>query len=297
MCIYNYKFRSLFPSSILSGSIERSTNKLKITINSVEMTSSQVNALFEQLKKANVELTKLAVQTTRLKEKPKLKDLYKEKEETVSKINKSIEFNITRLFNRIDFAVKLLEKITFNADASLYKESKRLNQFIDKIKKLEDKELSKTLLSRIELVKEDIKTTARRLYESSRAEEKGILRKEKPRILSTSEEIKKLGIEAASLELSLKQLAITDIDQIYKTSERLLKDLKKIELDAIATMPKLEDHFIKINVLVYLLENSTRSSIKKRINSSKKDATRIKKRITEHAKNLLKDIEIVKKIK
>ena len=300
MCFYNYKFRSLIPSSMLSKSQERSTVKLKENLDSLEEISSKIKSLFDQLKKADTELTKLAVQATRFKEKQKLRDLYKQKEEARSKINKSISFNTIKLFNRVYFAIKILEKIIFNADAALYKESKRLNRIIGKIERLEDKKLSQTLLSRIELIKEDIKTAARRLYESSRAEEKGILEKypsERPKRIPVSEEIKKLGIEAAGMDLSLKKLAVTDIDHICESAEKLFKDLKKIEIDAITAIPKLEENFIKINSLLYLLEDETRSSVKNKLASSKEDLTKTKRRITEHAKNLLKDIEIVKKIK
>ncbi|MBW2981287.1 hypothetical protein KY343_00260 [Candidatus Woesearchaeota archaeon] len=299
MCFYNYKFRSLIPSSVLSWSIEKDTDKLKTNLDSINEIFSKTNKIFENLKKANTELTKLAVQSTRLKEKQKLKDMYKEKEEIVLKINKSIAFNTARLFNRIDFAVKILEKIVFNADAFLYKESKRLNKFITKIEKLDDKKLSQALLNKIELVKEDIKTTARRLYEISRAGEE-ILEKypeEKSKKIDISEEIKKLEIEAADMEKTLKHLAVTEIDHIYTNAEKLLEDLRRIELDAVSDMPKLEMHFTNINSHLYLLDNEIRLSIKKRSNSSKENFTKIKKKIAEHAKNLLQDIEIVKKIK
>jgi len=292
---------SLLPSAVLSKGLERSTNKLKTDLDFIEEIDSAIKDSFEGLKKSNTELTKLAVQATRFKEKkPRLKDLYKQKEEAISKINKSISFDAARLFNKIDTAIKILQRIIFNADASLYKEDKRLNKFINKIEKLKDEKLSQTLLNKIELVKEDIKTAARRLYEASRAEEKEVLKKypsEMPQKISVSEEIKGLSIEAADLEDALKHLTITNIDQIFENAEKLLRDLKKIELDAISVMPKLEESFIKTNALLYLLENQTRSEIKKRLNSSKEAVSVIKKRITEHAKNLLKDIEIVKKIK
>jgi hypothetical protein len=300
MCFYNYKFRRLLPSSIVSKSIEKSTNKLNTITDSIEEISSQINITFEDLKKANTQLTKLAVQATRLKEKPKLKNLYKEKEELVSKINNSIAFKTTKLFNRADLVVKILEKITFNADAALYKENKRLNKFIDKTKKIENKELSQKILSKINLVKADIKTAARRLYETSRAEETGLLEEypsKETKELKISEEIKKLGIEAAQIDLILKKLTVTNIDEISKNAEKLLTDLRKIELDVMIGMNKLEEHFVKVNTLLYLLEDKTSSLIKKRLRSSKEILTKTKKRITEHAKNLLKDIEIVKKIK
>ncbi|MBW2966557.1 hypothetical protein KY342_05625 [Candidatus Woesearchaeota archaeon] len=298
MCFYNYTIRSLFPSSMLSKSIEKNTGKLKTTITSIKDISVQIKSEFEQLKKANIELTKLAVYATKLKEKPKIKDFYKQNEEAVSKINKSISSKITHLFNKIDFATKILEKIIFNADAVIYKESKGLNNLIKQIQSLEDKKLSQMLLNKINLVKEDIKTAARRLYEASRAEEE-VLEKypEKSKKTIISEEIKKFGIETAKIESVLKKLTLNNIDQITENAEKLLNDLKKIELDVIIAINKLEEHFDKINPLLYLLEEDIAYSIKKKSNSSKELLTNTKKRITEHAKNLLKDIEIVKKIK
>jgi hypothetical protein len=302
MCFYNYKIRSLLPSLTLSKSIEKSTTRLNTIMGSIEEISSQINDAFEDLKKANIHLTKLAVQATRLKEKkPKLKDLYKEKEELVSKLNQSIALKTTKLFNRTDLVVKILERITFNADAVLYKENKRLNKFIAKTKKVENKELSQKILSKINLVKADIKTAARKLYEASRAEEeKGILEEypsKESKELRISEEIKKFGLEAAQIDLILKKLTVTNIDEISKNAEKLLTDLKKIELDVMVGMNKLEEHFVKINALLYLLEDKTSFSVKNRLKSSKEILIKTKKRITEHAKNLLKDIEIVKKIK
>jgi hypothetical protein len=279
--------------------MERSTNKLKELFDSIEEISSKIKDKSEQLKKANNQLTKLAVQSTRLKEREKLKDMYREREEAVSKLNKSIALNTAKLLDGVDFGMRILQRIIFNADASLYKESKKLNKFIGKIEKLEDRKLSQTLLNKIELIKEDIKTTARRLYELSRAEEE-ILEKypeEKSKKLNMAEEIKKLGIEAADMEKALRHLAVTEIDQIYQNAEKLLEDLRRIEFDAIIVMPKLEKHFININSHLYLLENEIRSSVKKRLKSSDENFRQTKKKIIEYAKNLLQDIEIVKKIK
>ena len=302
MCFNNYKFRSLFSSSMLSKSIEKITTRLNTIMDSIEEISSQIDDAFESLKKANTQLTKLAVQAARLKEKkPKLKDLYKEKEGLASKINDSISLKITKLFNRADLAVKILEKITFNADAAIYKENKRLNKFIDKTKRVDNKDLAQKILNKINLVKADIKTAARKLYEASRAEEEAGLLEEYPseqtKELKISEEIKKLGLEAAEIGLILKKLTVTDVNEIFKNAERLLTDLKKIELDVMIGMNRIEEHFVKVSTLLYLLEDKNSSLTKKRLISSKEILTKTKKRITEHAKNLLKDIEIIKKIK
>ena len=208
MCIHSYKFRSLFSSSMLSKSIEKNTTRLKTTIASMENIYLEIKPAFEKLKKANIELTKLAVYAASLKEKPKLKDLYKKNEEIAAKINKSIAFKTTKLFNRIDSAIKILEKIIFDADAAIYKESKRLNKLIRQIQDLEDKKLAQTLLNKINLVKEDIKTSARRLYEASREEEISAKYPGKTKKIVISEEIKSLGIETAKIDSILKKLTL-----------------------------------------------------------------------------------------
>ncbi len=286
MCFNNYKIKSMLPVSYLSKNIKKNSENLKNILSLIRHNNSEkLNKAFELLKKANIYLTKLAVQSAELKEKkPELKNLYKEKEKVVMKINQTIERIVNRMFDNIKDVIKDLKKITFDADAILYKESRTLDKFISKISKLEDKELAGKLLNRINLVKQDIKTAARRLYEASRAELKSILEKypieEKQPI---SEEIKKAGIETESLQDALSHL-------------KELQDIKKIEIDVLSVFPVIERYILKIKNLLYLLDEEVAERIKISIAKIDEFINNSKKAISDQAEEILEKIQIVEEI-
>jgi len=289
----------MLPVSYLSENIKKNSENLKNILSLIRHNNSEkLNKVFELLKKANIYLTKLAVQSAELKEKkPELKNLYKEKEKVVMKINQTIERIVNRMFDNIKDVIKDLKKITFDADAILYKESRTLDKFISKISKLEDKELAGKLLNRINLVKQDIKTAARRLYEASRAELKSILEKypieEKQPI---SEEIKKAGIETESLQDALSHLKVNDIDEITQKAEKELQDIKKIEIDVLSVFPVIERYILKIKNLLYLLDEEVAERIKISIAKIDEFINNSKKAISDQAEEILEKIQIVEEI-
>jgi hypothetical protein len=209
----------------------------------------------------------------------------------------SAQESINELLDKSLEAVNKLKALDIDADTLIYREEQLLNRFIRKILKLEDKKLARETLNKINLVKEDMKTIARRLYVSAHAQEKRIFKEYKKPTAPLSEKIKKLGIDVESIENTLSRLKIDDMDQITSKAEKELDDLKKIELDIQLIMPKIEKNLVFIKNHAYLIEDDIAEKIKARTAQAEGQISSAKQEITDQAELLLQDIEIIKKIK
>lgn len=298
---YKYKLASI-PQ--LCKNIENTSSTLNKSMEKIEGMMPKLKGSFEELKKISPEFTKLKVQIAQLKEyKPRLQDMYEEQKGKVADINHAITLNITELLNEFDKAITDLKRITFDSDALIWKENKLLSRFAKKIKELKgDEKLVYELIRRINEVKEDMKTICRKLFESSRAEERGVLSRSAEKTVETrpripiSEQIKKLGIEIDSVGRVLEHLNIDDIDGIVKNSEEELFKLKKIELEVIIIIASLGKYSTELKTKLYLLEEEAAGKIKKRLMDSENRFNKAKEAITKNAESLFKEIDIIEKI-
>lgn len=299
--IFGYKW-SFASIPTLCDNIGKTAATLNSSMTKIEDLIPKIKNQFEELKNLTPELNKLKVQVAELKEyKPKLQDLYHEKRETVLEKNSSITFDVIKLLDELDKAIADLKRITFDTDTLIYKEDKILTNFAKKIKELkEDEKLVHELINRINEIKENMKTMTRRLFESSKAEEKDIFSKSIERVAKTkipiSEQIKHLGIEIDSIGRVLEHLKIDDIDEIVKSSEEELSLLRKVELEVMIAIKKLEQDLISLKNRFYLLEDDVEEKLRKRLDISENKFNKIKTSITKNAENLFEDIRIVEKI-
>ncbi len=291
-----YKFK-LTPVPILSRQIKEYSAMIAKSRNETISLRKKITSSLEKLKKANNNLTKFSVQKAKLKEKnPKLKNTYTEKKEKVKDLSAETRLNFVHLLKKIDSIVLDLKEIIFSADTLLYKENKNLNRLHKEIKKLKNKKLSAKTASQINILKQEIKSAARRLYESAKAPE--LLKKPFTKKATNLEKtIFELGIESASLEKALEKLNVNNIKEITKKAEKELDNLKKIELAVVSLVPEIKSHFAYIRSHHYLLEPSAAGRVEDRLSISEKKLDRILDKIESQAEKLFKEISIVKEIK
>jgi len=201
------------------------------------------------------------------------------------------------ILNEVDKSFIDLKRITFDADTLIYREDKILNKFAKKIEGLNgDEKLAHTLINKINEVKENMKTVTRKLFVVARAEEKDMFSKSIDASINDggpiSKQMKKLGVEIDEVGKILEHLKIDDIDDIVKNSEDELIKLKKIELEAVAIIKKLEGYLTDIKNRFYLLQDEIQEKLKDNLDSSEKKFDKIKQDITKNAEKLFKDINI-----
>ena len=289
MC-FGYKLR-LASTSSLSKDIQEKAATLKHSRAKIKKLNNNLNPLFGKLKKAKAELTKFEAQEVKLKEKePRLKDVYAEKEADLKDISSSIIYDIVNILKEIDSIAIDMKKIIFDADTILYRESRTIDKLHKKIKGMN---LAKEINNKLILVKEDMKTAARRLYESVEAQK--ALKKpfKKRKKILISKKIKKLSTEAGELEGLLEKLKLTNIDEITKDAEKELDDLEKIEFAVVSLAPELKSHIIHIKSKLYLLDAGR---IEEKLNSTERKLNKILSKISSQAEKLFEEIVIVEKI-
>lgn len=293
ICLIKYYKWNIKSSKDLSLNIEKTSAELTESLDKIQTALSSIKEAFEKLKKINPELSKLHLKVAKLKEyHPTLPEMYHDKKEESSSLIFSLKQNSEGALAEIDQAAKMVKKIIGNADALLYKESKLLDQFAKKITALKEGEkLSYHLLSRINQVKEEMKTVARRLFEEFKAEERSAfleLQKKK----NISEEMGALGIEIQEVGKVLEALKIDDIDDIVKNSEKQLFNLRKVELESALVISKLERYITTLKSEMYLLPQKEKKEVDEKIESLEKKFNTIKKNITTQAEMLFQDIKI-----
>lgn len=300
MCL-GYKFR-FASTSRLCGDMEKKAANLREAVNRIEELAKGMNKKFEELKKIKPDLMKLKVQAAKVNEyKPELHDMLHEKRENVLDINHSIAADVNSFLGAVDRAFADLKKITLDADSLLYKENNILNSFAKKIKESKgDEKLVYGLVNKINEVKENMKTLARKLFVLARAEEKDIFVKTEEKAaknkIPLSEQISQLGVEIDEVGRVLEHLGIDDIDMLVQKSEDELSKLKKVELDAAVMSEQLEGYLIELKNRFYLLEDEIAKRLREKMISSEKSFDAIKNNITKNAEKLLEEIDIVQKI-
>ena len=292
-----YKLR-LATTASLSGNIQESANTIAKSRSRIKQLNEKLKPSFASLKKARTELTKLSSQKARLKEEhPRLKNMYAKKQQAVKDISASIMYNIVNILKEIDSIVFDMKSVIFDADTILYRESKTLDKFHKEVGKIKDKKLSAEIAGQLNVLKEEMKTAARRLYES--VEAAGILKKpfSRKKKLALSQGISQLSTEAVQLEKVLEKLKITNIEEITKNAEKELNDIRRIEIAIVSLVPELKRHLSRIRNDLYLLESSAAERIKEKLSSSERKLDKTLAKISSQAEQLFEEIVIIEKIK
>jgi hypothetical protein len=291
---FSYKLR-LTPTPALSSSIQKNAVEIAKSRLRIKTLNAKLKISFAKLKKLNAELTKLAAKTVKLKEKnPRLRDRHRKQREAVKDLSAEIRQDIVIILKEIESIASDLKKIIFDADTILYRENKALERFNEAVKKL-DKKTAAKISAQIRVLKEELKTTARRLYES--VSTSGFLKKPFSKKFEVSSQIAKLSSEAASLETVLERLRISRIEDIAKKAEKELADLRKIEIAAISLIPELKAHLSRIRNDIYILEPSFAGRIENNLNTTATHLAKTVYTISKQAEKLFEEIVIVKKIK
>ncbi|MEE9525578.1 MAG: hypothetical protein V3V78_03155 [Candidatus Woesearchaeota archaeon] len=292
-----YKFR-LATSVSLSKSIQENAATILKSRNEIKRITERNKLNLKKLKKANADLSKLSVQKVKLKEKStKLKNTYKKQESAVKELSAIIRQDTIEILDQINSIIKDLKNILLDSDTILYRESKALDKFHREIDLLADKKQSAQIANKLNLLKEEMKTTSRRLYQAIEAPI--ILRKPfaKPLKEPISKHIFLLGKDIEGIERIFDKLNISRIDEIIKKAERQLSDLRKVELAVTILVPTLKQHLAVIKDDIYLLESSAASRIEEKLSNTEKYLEKSLAKATNSAEKLLQDIIIVKEIK
>jgi hypothetical protein len=291
-----YKLR-LASTSFLSKDIQKKAVALVKSRVKVARLNERLGLSFEKLKKANVEPTKLAVQQAKLKEAhPALINLHAKQEALVKDISSSIMYDAVHLLKEIEDIYFTLKRIILDADVILYRESKTLDKFHREIIKLENKEMALKLINQINSLKEEMKTVARRLYESAKSP--ALLKKPfKKKKVAVSKQLILLSAETSEIDALLKRLNVTKIDEITKDAEKELIDLAKIELAVFSLFPELSSHLSHLRSRLYLLDKPVSGRLGEKISNSESILNRVLKKISFNAEKLFEEIIISEKIK
>jgi len=282
----------------LCEKIEQKNIDLKESIDKLENLMPKIEKGLSEIKDISPEFSKLKVQVANLKEyRPKLHDMYEEAREAVLDLNNSIKNNLDNSLDQIDKGLDCIKSIMFSADCLILKEEKLLNGFAKKINAVEgDDDLKKLMINKINLIKEDIKSITRRLFEKARAEQDDIFDKQKKTKLPLSEEIKRLSVEIDSVGRVLERLNIDDIDEITKDCEKEIDDIEKIEEDVMDMVNKIESYLKKIQGKLHLLEDDISDKLRQRVDDSYKKLEDIKADITNNAKKIFESVVIFQEV-
>jgi hypothetical protein len=292
----HYKFR-LAPTSAISKDIQKRAVDIARARVDIAKLNQDLNLHFEELKKANIELTKLSAQKVELKEAhPTIKDMDAGKKAAIKEISAIARHDAAHILNEIDAIISDLKRIILDADTILYRESKALDKFHAEITKLADKNLAAKLASQVSILKEELKTAARRLYELVKDPELTKKPFSKERMQPVSKNVIQLSKEVAELENLLEKLNITNLDEITKDAEKELNDLKKIEISIVSLVPELESHLTHIRSKLYLLEKSAAGRLEERLSASEKKLKKALDKIAFLAEKLFEEIVITEKI-
>lgn len=295
MCL-SYKFR-LKSTLRLSEDIKKN---VKGIIKSGELIASlkeNLDTSFKKLKKANIELTKLSVQEAPLKRElhPRLRDLHADKKSDVNNTSAIIMYDIFHILKEIDTITSDIKNIMADAFALMYRENRAISRMHVKIISLEERnKFSSEVANQLNILEEDIKTSARRLYEAIKSPD--LLKEPFKKPFSISEKISELSDEAAGLEKVLERLNLSNVNEIVRDAEKELGDIKKIELAVVSVTPELKSHIAHIKGNIYLLGSSAAGRVNDRLAKTESNIDNSFSKMSSDAKKLFEEIVIIKKI-
>ncbi|MBD3249065.1 hypothetical protein GF336_03395 [Candidatus Woesearchaeota archaeon] len=289
-----YRFR-LSSDDALFKEVEELAPKVHDSIESLKKLNSGIEKLYKQIKNIYPRLSKLNVQKVKLSETP---SRLRQDEKIEDYLNTSSEFmeKAGYLLDEVENIISLLKKIINNTNTLIYREDKELNRLASRLKKLDDPELSQEILNKINSVKEEIKTTVRRLLESARAQEHELFVRtfdKKPLSSSISDRIKDLGMEASRIDDAIEKLDISHIDKITEKSEKQLLDLKRIEFLARIVVPKLDNIIIDIKNRIHVLPDDKAKKAKSLLEKTELNLEKAKKQMTSQIQHLFERIKIL----
>jgi hypothetical protein len=279
-----YKFR-LISTKKLIEQIKKDSERIKNTKKYIEFTTDSILDLFKKIKKINIELSKIEVESKSLKyDTYKIKDMQKEKEGERDKLNKLLEVGLSDLMVKIDLLLDDIKAIYLDCLTLLYR---KYNELINLMKTTEHKEL----VEQIELLREQIKNIARGIFEKALAKEETVILKDifEKRKTKIEEELKDKIFEIEELEKITEHPSIDNIKQISLE----LKDIQVIEMNVYILIPKIEEIIPEIDSETYLLKHDTEDKINKDILLIKKEMEQIKVLINEQARFLYEEIKVV----
>ncbi|MBR9691928.1 hypothetical protein GOV06_04015 [Candidatus Woesearchaeota archaeon] len=287
-----YKLR-LAKTSDLSKDIQEKAVEIARSRVRIAKLNQKLKPSFEKLKKANIELTKFL--SPKVKKTSKVRNMSAGKQQAAKELSAAIRLDIINILKEIDSIISDLKKVIFDADTMLYRQSRAIDRLHKEVDKLKDKKLSLKLANQLNILKEDMKSAARRLYELAKAP--SLLKKSfKKKKIMVSTSILKLSIEAAQLDKILKKLSVNSIDEITKKAEKELDDLQKIEIVIISLVPNLKLHLTHIRNNLHLLDPSSALRAEDKLTRSEKYLEKTMAKITSQAEKLFEEIVIIKKI-
>lgn len=284
------------PDHLLCEKIETEAAELREVMGRIDKLKIKLEKRFEELRILKPDFAKLKVKVSGMEEyAPHVQTAYQEKREAVLETNSAALNDLKDVLIMSDKALCYLLGITTSANAILYRENAKLSRITRKIKRIKGEgRLAFTLMSRINEVKEDMKSITRVLFESARLEEKDLLtgeldKKSKKKLSSM---IKEQGIAVDEIGKALEHLKIDDVDEIAKDSEKELKNLKKIQIESMMIIEKLESRIFNIKSWFGLFEEESRKEAIRKFNKSENNFIKTKRKITEQAKKLFEKIHI-----
>jgi len=286
----NYKFR-LTTTLALSQNIQKKGLEISRSRKRISKLNEKLKPNFNNLRKAVKDLRKLSVPKVRLIEKdPKVINANKQQQARVKEISALIRYDIINLLKEIDNIVLNLRQVIFDSDTILYRESRTLDKFYKIINKINDKNLAARVTNQISILKEEIKSTARRLYEQSK--KPNILNKpwKKKKPIKISDKLTSLSTSLAESDKILNKLKITKIKEIVKNSEKQLHNVSKIEIAIVSLIPELKLHLKKIRNNLSFLESSAKGRIQEKLDDTEFKIDKTMNQITSNAERLLEDI-------
>ena len=288
---------SFMPDHLLCEKIENEAAELREVMAKIDRLKAKLEKRFEELRILKPDFSKLKIKVNGMEEyAPHIQTEYQEKREAVLSTNDAALNDLKDILFLSDKALCYLLGITTSANALLYRENKELSKTAKRIKRIKgESKLSFTLMSRINEVKEDMKSITRVIFESARLEEKDLLsadieKKSKKRLSSM---IKEQGIAVDEIGKALEHMKIDDVDEIAKDSEKKLKNLKKIQIESMLIIEKLESRIFNIKSWFGLFEEEVKKQAIRKFNKSENNFIKTKKKITEQAKKLFEDIHII----
>lgn len=288
---YKWDLRSAESMSQLIQEISKDLGK---SLDRADTLYNKMSKCIKELKEIKPEIDELQEKASKLDEyEPTLPTKLGQKKEKASELTASCRNEMQDFLKHIHKATSSTKKIMHFSNSLLYKESKKLDSFAKKINSSDtDSKLREELLSRINHVKEDMKTTARKIYEAATAEDDSVLEDNSENSIKkpVSDCISALGVAISDIGKILETLDIDDIDHIVSKSEEEMESIKKIALDCIIVLSKIDRYHSE-------LEEGSKSiheneEIKKDLGEFDKYLSKVKNNIKLQAGMLLEDIKI-----
>lgn len=264
-------------SKIYCKKINKYALELEEDFKKIEIEKDKAEKGFEDLKRLNLSFAKMNV---------KAKD-YEDKSEGLAKENKRLKETSLKVYEIIGPLLKLIIKDLDTVRKIIrYNNKLILNQekFLDR---LYDKDLDKKIKDKIITLRENMKSSARKLYEMENLEEKKAFSERKYKINKIIKKISDLGIEFEHL---IKKKA--EIKHVLDNTEKGLLDLNNIEESAEVIIPYLENAFEKVKTKAYLLHEDVYVNAKDSISNSKERFDSIRYDVKKDIEKLFLKIKI-----